>query len=198
MEKDVHIYKDNVFDDNGNSVVLYVGKKRDVDKGSYVSANLYTQKDINVDGKSDSPTTMTGLFISMDKVKSDDHVTWYPGSVCDLAPAPDGAECEGDDADSDGDSKSRGDISIDGSLQVYPIPALDEVVIDFISNRESSAEMRLSNTLGGISMQSWHEVKKGSNRVSIDISDLEPGVYSVILKVDRFRYVRKFLKVQTR
>jgi hypothetical protein len=61
---------------NSTLVTIYVEKKFDVDEGSHVIANAYSQEDIKIEGKSSSPTTMRGLFIG-DEVKAEDYVNFY-------------------------------------------------------------------------------------------------------------------------
>lgn len=73
----VKLADDVSFNASGNLMVtMFVEKKVEVDEGSTVTANIYSKEDIEVKGKRNDPTTMTGLFIA-DKVEAEDYVSFY-------------------------------------------------------------------------------------------------------------------------
>ncbi len=98
LEKKFDIEKNSTFNGTGEEVIVFSEEHIDIEEGCMVIGTLYSQKHIKVDGKSNSPTSMSGLFIA-EKIDSKDNVDWYQGP-CDpnlvIPPNPN------QDSDSDG------------------------------------------------------------------------------------------------
>ncbi len=73
----------------GGVGVVTAGQKAKFEKGNDVEANIYAREKLHAKKANGNPTYMTGLFISEDKVDSDEDVFWnWDAAACPSAPAP--------------------------------------------------------------------------------------------------------------
>ncbi|MBK7345076.1 MAG: hypothetical protein IPJ06_19455 [Saprospiraceae bacterium] len=98
LEKKLNIDKNSTFNSNDEHITVFVEDHIDIEEGCMIVGTFFTLKHIDVKGKSNSHTTMSGLFIG-DKIDSKEYVDWYQGP-CDsnliIPPNPN------QDSDSDG------------------------------------------------------------------------------------------------
>jgi hypothetical protein len=83
VKGELKIDKENDFNPSGEAVILYLKKKLEVKEYSNVTGAIFTQKKIETKGESaNEPTNMTGLFISLDDIKSDKWTNWNWSENC--------------------------------------------------------------------------------------------------------------------
>lgn len=61
--------------------------------------------------------------------------------------------------------------------ELFPNPAMVSIFVDVLSDESRTEEIRIYNTMGEIVYFESHELQKGKNRISIDISELPSGTY---------------------
>ena len=84
VQKKVDIDKNNTVGPNGPYTVnFWIEDDLSVKEGSNFTGNVYAMKKIESKGKSNSSNSMTGIFISENKVDSD-HATWNRNPNCGL------------------------------------------------------------------------------------------------------------------
>ncbi len=87
------------------------------------------------------------------------------------------------------DCTGFGELKIDG-FEVYPNPASDFISLNFADENSSNIEVLILNNLGGIVYQNSFE---NGNNISINISDLEEGLYFVKAVAGENLYLRKVI-----
>ncbi|MCB9296758.1 MAG: HYR domain-containing protein [Lewinellaceae bacterium] len=90
IEKGFKGDKEILISNGGHEAWIFAEDKVEIKEGSSVSCNIYTLKDLNVEGDDNAPTTMSGLFISADKVYAKEHVTWNWNPGCGSTNLPSG------------------------------------------------------------------------------------------------------------
>ncbi len=78
--------------------------------------------------------------------------------------------------------RSKGDLKIE---KIFPIPAKENLNIDFYSNTNANTRYTLVNTLGVRVMSAKIDTHKGSNSVKIEKGNLTSGLYLLIIENDR-------------
>jgi photosystem II stability/assembly factor-like uncharacterized protein len=85
--------------------------------------------------------------------------------------------------------------SILGELKLYPNPAGNTLNVAFNSSSVTNANISILNHLGQVVMTVDETVTEGSQQLSIDISNLHPGIYVMTIQDDRGEVSRKqFIK----
>lgn len=81
---------------------------------------------------------------------------------------------------------------INAKISTYPNPTTDQLNIDFNEYNVENGNIQVCNILGS----DVAEPKTGdfSGTVSFDVSNLAPGVYSVIITTDQGKVVKQFMK----
>ncbi|MFC2111631.1 carboxypeptidase regulatory-like domain-containing protein [Bacteroidota bacterium] len=84
--------------------------------------------------------------------------------------------------------------SANRSIKIHPNPATKELHLDFY--REFPSELTISLTdITGRAVKTYNsEIVSGSNRISLDISDVKPGMYILSIESGNTRMVKKILK----
>ncbi len=70
---------------------------------------------------------------------------------------------------------------LDASIVAYPNPTSDVANLNITINNASKAEVKLVNMLGQTVRTMSVELAAGANKVSMDVADLNAGLYSVVL-----------------
>jgi PKD repeat protein len=79
-------------------------------------------------------------------------------------------------------------------LRVYPNPANEELIIEFSVDEESSGKIQITNTAGHRVLDREVEMKKGFNRISLNVSDYSQGMYFLNLRDASGNIFYKFAK----
>ncbi|MFI5221985.1 MAG: LamG-like jellyroll fold domain-containing protein [Bacteroidia bacterium] len=109
---------------NNYLVNIYVGNDFSVDEGSSITANVYAQGDISINGDYSAPTVMKGMFIG-EEIEAEGYVGfyWNTNTVC-----PSSFNKTGAVADESGLIKNYFDVN------VYPNPALTSFNVRLFSS----------------------------------------------------------------
>ena len=184
LNKRLSLDKDNVFNANGNYVVVYVDHHIDVKEGSYVSGHFYSSdKDIDVKGKDGSTTNMKGSFIA-NKIKGDKNVVWQSDPYC-----PTCIEVvEIRDGDPNVAQQSGMDYS---SVLLYPNPAKGNVTI----GNPENLELESANVydLMGRLVKSFNLNGMETSK-TLDVDNLAAATYIVIIKGKDGKTTKRLLK----
>lgn len=81
----------------------------------------------------------------------------------------------------------------DWSVQVYPIPARDEIQVRYYAEAAGPATVRVINTAGQEVVQLFHQATQGENNVKIPVRNLARGSYVLSLTQDSQRITRKII-----
>ena len=188
IRKSLKLDKNCEIDRNGHNALLYVDDKVQVKKSCTVNAHIYAQDDIDVKkAKSDDRTNMIGLFISMDKVKSNKYVDWSASDQCGTIPEPNGSEyCSEEDDDDDDfqevnqrtsmDENDEEIIMIKQSIVVSPNPAKHTVRLSFSPSEERSS-IRIYDVQAKLVYEDTAEA--GRSRTQINLHNFKSGQYIV-------------------
>ena len=168
---------------DGHKVTIYVDDKVEIDKGSWVDANIYAYNDeIDIDGSNNDATFMTGLFIGK-KVHAHENVIFNQGQTgapCAVAPPSDiYTEANDEGVDLEG---------ITMEVTSWPNPSDNEFNVKVTSKNTTDVitinVFDMSNKLVHSDEFRPDEVHKFGNR-------LEGGVYIVkVSQGDKVRTVR--------
>jgi hypothetical protein len=74
-------------------------------------------------------------------------------------------------------------------IQIYPNPTLDEIILNYSGHQPFDIE--IINSLG---VKMMEQNKLSSDMNPINVEALESGIYFLVLKGDKIRLVRKFIK----
>ncbi len=165
---DLKLDVNSLVNNNGHSVTFYVGDQVDIQDGASFFANIYAVDQIHIQGKSNNHSTMTGLFITLEKLKSDNFVNWYPGNGCNPPTTPDGPGCSPCDNLTDGGEIGDDEVlceDIDDPSEIYS-------VVDPSGGSGAIEYMWLQNTVSSLppttnDMGEW-EVIAGATNSSYD------------------------------
>ena len=122
----VNIHKSVNFNTTNTSIVtIYAGNHLNVDEGSHVTANVYSQEEVSIKGKSTAPTVMRGMFIG-DEVEAESYVSFYWNT---------NTACSNNNYNKTGAiADERGLINNYFDVNVYPNPALTSFNIRLFSS----------------------------------------------------------------
>lgn len=81
---------------------------------------------------------------------------------------------------------------INANISTYPNPTSEELNIDFSGYHVENSSIQLCNMFGANVAESQSGDFEGT--VSFDVSNLSPGVYSVIITTDQGKLVKQFIK----
>ena len=168
VEKKVDLKKDNLFNPSFASVIVYTEDKLAAGERVTFTANVFAQKDIQVKkGNANNHSTMTGLFISMEKIDSDEYVDWNWGQNCaPINPVnfipPDGNSQQA--------SASNLDTTV--KLDVFPNPSQGSINLR-LSGMESKAALYIRNHYGSTI---WtKDLAEGQNNLQLDLKGIGLG-----------------------
>lgn len=89
-------------------------------------------------------------------------------------------------------SDSRKELHINAT---YPIPAEDKLMVEYSNSISSEAEMIILDTNGKIVLSKQSsQASIGTNKVALDIKNISPGYYTLIIKSGKQTSSIKFLK----
>lgn len=188
IEDDFYFDEDCAFNTAAHFVVVYVGDRAYIDEGSDIVARLYALDKIWVKNASSSNhTTMTGMFISAEKVDGDEYVDWNAGTGCGsggsamLAPIDDNPL----DNVQAFDFSTKSDIEVP-ELSLYPNPARDILNIQ-IEGMESAEAVLIFDAMGRVVFEADLEEGQNSLQANLSGSTFQNGMYvvTVISKGER-------------
>ncbi|RMA57656.1 HYR domain-containing protein [Ulvibacter antarcticus] len=184
LNKDLKLEKNSIFNSAGNYVVVYIDKKLHVKEGSNVTGHFYSyDKDIEVKGKDDNPTYMTGSFIG-EKIKGDKNVTWQIDPYC--APCANSIVVRGEHANTT--EGSEFDYS---SISIYPNPGRNYVML---SNPHGLDLQTVTvYDLTGRLLQSVDLTDMEAEK-SVDISQLSSATYLLVIKGAQGEITKQLIK----
>jgi hypothetical protein len=65
---------------------------------------------------------------------------------------------------------------------LVPNPATEQVVLQYVSSASQSASIQLVDLTGRVVLEQKADVVEGTNNISLQIGQLQAGVYSVLLQ----------------
>lgn len=81
---------------------------------------------------------------------------------------------------------------IDANITAYPNPATDQLSVDFSQYNVENGNIQVCNMLGSDVIEP--ATGDFSGTVNIDVSNLSPGVYNIIITTDQGKIVKQFMK----
>ncbi|NCA84493.1 MAG: DUF1566 domain-containing protein [Clostridia bacterium] len=79
----------------------------------------------------------------------------------------------------------------ENNLNIYPSPATDNITVEMGETKASTSSLQIVNILGEVI---YSESEDFSTRITIDVSEFNPGIYFVILQNEGNVSSRKFIK----
>lgn len=70
-------------------------------------------------------------------------------------------------------------LSRNSELKIYPNPAMDELNVEFYSLQETKIQIQIADMNGRLVKQIQAQVSKEVNKISLSISDLKAGMYTL-------------------
>jgi len=80
---------------------------------------------------------------------------------------------------------------IAGALRVYPNPTVKQISIEFFSEQETNVPVQVISAVGTEQTNSYHQLRKGWNVLTEDVTKLSPGVYVIRVGNQSARFVRE-------
>jgi hypothetical protein len=188
IEKKVDLKKDNNFNLSNEIVTLYVEDDFDIEEGGEFFGNVYAEKKIKAKGKDDNPTNMTGQFITLDKIDSEDYIHWNWGGGCDLYPPVQARNSN------PGTSVVVSQFE-DTSLSVYPNPASYELKVD-LNGVNQDKTLTILDQIGKVI---WtKDLSADQNQITIPLADnnFASGVYFIQTNVNGKLLNQRFIIVK--
>lgn len=74
---------------------------------------------------------------------------------------------------------------------LYPNPAKDKVTVEFATERAGEAKITVSDVLSREYIVSTESIYSGYSQVTLDVSDLESGMYLITVKAEGKKWVEK-------
>jgi hypothetical protein len=84
----------------------------------------------------------------------------------------------------------------DNILSLYPNPAVTEVIVDMTSTQSGNATIAVINALGAVIQQQPYQMEKGTQKLSLDCSNLLEGLYFIQVKFADNSLLVKNLSIQ--
>jgi hypothetical protein len=87
------------------------------------------------------------------------------------------------------------DKSVASGLKIYPVPTDGVLTVEIRLNRPGHADLSLMDTLGRmINQVATFDLVQGDLTCQIELGDLSPGLYALVLSSGEGRKVERFLK----
>ena len=180
--------KENDFNPSGTAVVVYLKQKLEVKEYSNVTGAIYAKKNIETKGQSTAePTTMTGLFISLNEVKSDKWTNWNRGEACFQQPPPVNLVRP--------NVPTSGAIAIQRSLKVFPNPANDLVNIN-LPVLEGNGTLTVTDQMGRTVLTSQLDINQSTLQVNLHDSIFGNGIYYITVLSEGERMTERFVVIK--
>lgn len=191
IEDDFTLDEDCNFNTVGYFVVAFVGDRTTVDEGSDVNARIYSIDKIWVKTASaGNHTTMTGMFITEDKVDGDDYVDWNAAGNCGSVGGS-ALIIEEDEFQAVENNLISLETTTEPSLNIFPNPARDILNIQF-ENVEAEASVMIFDAMGRLVWQQKIEEGQTELRTQLD-SKFEDGLYVVSLISNQKQLVKRLV-----
>lgn len=171
VDKKVDLDKYCTVEPEGDFTVnFWIEKDFSLKEGNEFTANVYALKKIDSKGKAGQMNSLTGLFISDDKIDSEytgwsGHADCSQGAQSLLAPAAGGAP-------------AFRAVAAAPSLQVYPNPAVHSIRIQSAAT-EYKTSFTIHDLYGRLVWQQEAAGGEASLKVELDGSRFAPGIYIV-------------------
>lgn len=181
VKKKVKIGQQSFVNVDGPTTVFYVGDEVSVKAGAMVSVHIYAQDELEVnDSGSGMATYMTGMFISTDKIVSEDNVIWNWNINCTALEYSEGVGALAQDI-------SQGQIaetSVEkGDFSVFPNPSDGRFNLNLTAFFEQPIDISIYNSIGELIYQK-HIENVDSELEQIDISQFSNGIYFVAINAN--------------
>lgn len=178
VKQNVELDENNSVNVSGKRVILYADNDVIVKKGSNIKCVVYTTGKLDVVGSQSQPTTMTGMFISCQRIKSENYITWNAGASCSFLGS--------------GSARHIAEESLDENIQtealpsntqdvvVSPNPATDKLTIDYNGFNQQQVSITIRDLFGRTIIKSTPPTT--ANSAEFDITELVSGHYSVVVE----------------
>lgn len=174
IEDDFHMHKDNNFNPDGNSVLVYAEKHVHVHEGSTVKGTIYSLDHIHTKGKKNERVTMIGQFISKD-IHSD-YTTWNWNTNCS-------GSCNFKRTNLFAENNSSDLLGADEvRLNVFPNPSTGRFTIDINSPQKGTMNVTIYNPLGQVVKSVQDTEFDRVNSIEVDLTKYASTYY--LVKVD--------------
>ena len=80
--------------------------------------------------------------------------------------------------------------------KIYPNPITDDLIIEIALDDKENAQVELLNVLGQVVYQQLLPVQQGNNRLTLDLPDLEVGMYTLRLQMEATSVSQQVLKLK--
>jgi len=185
VNKGVTIAKNVIFNPGGTwQLQCFAGGNVTVDRGSNISSNVYTLKDLRLEKATQSvPTQMTGLFIATN-IYSREFVVWnWNANDC-----PQNKPSNLQERVAASNLVSR---VLPGQLRIAPNPASESAQLTFELEAASTVQVQVMDAAGRVVHQAKFAAAAGGNQYLLALGQMSDGVYVVQLLVPgEFRTAR--------
>lgn len=189
----LEIDKENQFNPSGTPVVIYLQDKLEVKEHSDVTGAIYTMKKIETKGESEGlPTTMTGLFISQEEIKSDKWTNWNWNPNCFNFQS--GQQVTAPSVNS---GSIQASVTAEIGLLAYPNPFKEETMIEFHLPVADQTSLQIFNLHGKLLKQlQIGQLEAGLHQIRWDgrannNRTLPSGIYLIRLTVGKEVLIKK-------
>ena len=156
IEKDFKGGKEMILSDNGHRVWIYAKKKVKIEESSDVSCNIYTLKNLEVEKGAEFATTMTGLFISADKIDAKENVIWNWSQGCEVETGGSGSlVIQNENQETVIPEASQ--LKASTNLSAYPNPFAEQTTIQFELTEAAAVTLEVYNLQGQRLRQFIHD-----------------------------------------
>jgi hypothetical protein len=176
--KKVEIKKNNIFNAEGKSVLIYTEEDFKVEKNSDVIASVFSQKHIHTNGdKSGEEINMTGFYIG-EKIESK-HTVWNWDTNCEGCQSTQNKVT----------TKPVADLSglIDATqliLNVYPNPNNGNFGVDIFSPEDGDYQVDVYDAFGRLVFTTGKQELSGPTYVPIELEATAKAQYFVRMSVN--------------
>lgn len=195
IDKKMDVGKNTDINPGGGQFVQFFAEGNvSIGKGSDVSANIYTEKNLSLEKASaETPTYMTGLFIA-DKVDAKEHTYWnWDATYCPFGEAS-RPITSGEQATSRSPLHTSNGLT--ERLTLLPNPASEEVRISFEGTTNSEATVQLFDATGRLTRNEKFMATTGPNQYRLDLAGLPEGLYTVQVLAGARQAVEKLVIVK--
>lgn len=184
INKGIAIGKNTAINPGASLAVRFFAQENvTVDRGSNISALIYTKKDLRLEKAfAATPTKMNGLFIAAN-VFAQDFVNWSWDVTCPFNSALNLVE----------PPQAFGDIlsTAPGSLHIFPNPASAEAQVVFDLETDAKVTLQMLDATGRLVKSVPVDGIPGVNRYPLSLAGLPEGVYLVEVLTEGYRSMGK-------
>ncbi len=193
VKNKVELEDNNTFNSAGKRVIMYVGDEFEIEGGSSFTANVFACEEIEAKGHRDGSwrwdddncgggtsnaahTTMTGMFISKEKIKSGKNVDWYRGTACSVSSGFSAREAMAWNEDGNQFTEA-GDL--DNSITISPNPADRQASISLNGFDHEAVTISIFDNLGRRVYSQVVEANSANIVVDLSANTFTNGMFTV-------------------